>query len=223
MNGSSYFRCSASSVICAGQTSSSQPFVKLATLVDSSARLLHTLQVSRQTRLLAWLPMTINRSRNKPRNHYFSPGLAMLRSSHQALFAMPKALLLLLAATPAVADVGAVSVEVVDAVTRRPVDGVTITAESRDGEVRSATTDKGSALLDNLEDGFFRLRAESAGYVTAVEPAVRVLERTDRPSSLRTAAGVRLDRRDRRCRSSCTRGRSLRCRLEHIPGPRRAA
>jgi hypothetical protein len=35
----------------------SQPFVKLATLVDSSTRLLHTLQVSRQTRLLAWLPM----------------------------------------------------------------------------------------------------------------------------------------------------------------------
>src|SRR5688572_13641899 len=100
----------------------------------------------------------------------------MLRSSHQALYAMPRALLLLLAATPAVADVGAISIEVVDAVTRRPVDGVTITAESRDGEVRSATTDSGWALLDNLEDGFFRLRAESAGYFTAVEPAVRVLE-----------------------------------------------
>src|SRR5687767_2910908 len=100
----------------------------------------------------------------------------MSRSSHRAVFGMQKTLLLLLAATPAVADVGAVSVEVVDAVTRRPVDGVTITAESRDGEVRSATTDKGSALLDNLEDGFFKLRAESAGYVTAVEPAVRVLE-----------------------------------------------
>src|SRR5688572_32404621 len=101
----------------------------------------------------------------------------MSRSFHRAVFGMQKALLLLLAATPAVADVGAVSVEVVDAVTRRPVDGVTITAESRDGEVRSATTEKGWALLDKLEDGFFRLRAESAGYVTAVEPAVRVLER----------------------------------------------
>src|SRR5687767_8834747 len=100
----------------------------------------------------------------------------MSRSSHRAVFGMQKTLLLLLAATPAVADVGAVSVEVVDAVTRRPVDGVTITAESRDGEVRSATTEKGRALLDNLEDGFFKLRAESAGYVTAVEPAVRVLE-----------------------------------------------
>ena len=90
---------------------------------------------------------------------------------------MQKALLLLLAATTAVADVGAISVEVVDAVTLRPVDGVTITAESRDGEVRSATTDNGRALLDSLEDGFFRLRAESAGYVTAVEPAVRILEK----------------------------------------------
>lgn len=83
---------------------------------------------------------------------------------------------LLLAATPAVADVGALSVEVVDAVTRRPVDGVTITAESRDGDVRSATTDNGWALLENLEDGFFALRAEAEGYVPAVEPVVRVLE-----------------------------------------------
>ena len=83
----------------------------------------------------------------------------MSRSFHQAVFGMQNAILLLLAATPAVADVGAISVEVVDAVTRRPVDGVTITAESRDGEVRSATTEKGRALLDNLEDGFFELRA----------------------------------------------------------------
>ncbi len=107
----------------------------------------------------------------------------MSRSFHHAVFGLQKALLLLLAATPAAADVGAVSIEVVDAVTRRPVDGVTITAKSRDGEVRSATTDKGRALLDNLEDGFFELRAESAGYVTAVEPSVRVLE--ERTGSLR--------------------------------------
>jgi len=86
------------------------------------------------------------------------------------------ALLLLLAATPAVADVGAISVEVVDALTRRPVNGVTITAESRDGDVRSATTKNGQTLLGSLEDGFFEFRAEAEGYVTAVEPAVRVLE-----------------------------------------------
>lgn len=107
----------------------------------------------------------------------------MLRSFHQAVFGMQKSLLLLLVAAPAVADVGAISVEVVDAVTRRPVDGVTVTAESRDGDVSSATTDNGRVLLDSLEDGFFELRAESEGYVTAVEPAVRVLEQ--RTGSLR--------------------------------------
>lgn len=101
----------------------------------------------------------------------------MLRSVHQAVVGMQKALLLLLATTPAVADVGAISVEVLDAVTRRPVDGVKITVESRNGDVRAATTDQGRALLDSLEGGFFEFRAESAGYVTAVQPAVRVLER----------------------------------------------
>jgi hypothetical protein len=99
----------------------------------------------------------------------------MLRSFHQVVLGVQKALLLLLVATPAVADVGAISVEVIDAVTRRPVDGVTVTAESRDGDVSSATTDEGRALLDSLEDGFFEFRAEAAGYITAVEPAVRVL------------------------------------------------
>ncbi len=101
----------------------------------------------------------------------------MFRNSRQAVFRLQKALLVLLAATPAVASAGAITIEVVDAVTQRPVDAVTITAESRDGEVRSATTDKGSALIDGLGDGFFTLRVESTGYITAVEPAVRVLER----------------------------------------------
>lgn len=105
----------------------------------------------------------------------------MLRSFIQSVFGGQKALLLLLAASPAVADVGAISVEVVDAVTRRPVESATITAESRAGDVRSATADAGTVLLDNLEDGYFELRAESEGYVTAVEPAVRVLgQRTGR-------------------------------------------
>lgn len=100
----------------------------------------------------------------------------MLRSDRHTAFGIQKALLLLVATIPALADAGAISVEVVDAVTRRPVDGVKITAESRDGEMRSATTEGGLALLDSLDDGFFELRAESAGYVTAVEPAVRVIE-----------------------------------------------
>lgn len=107
----------------------------------------------------------------------------MSRSFHQAVFGMQKALVLLLATTPAVADVGAISVEVVDAVTRRPVDGVTIAAESRDGDVHSGTTENGQVLLGGLEEGFFEFRAELAEYVTAVEPAVRVLEQ--RTGSLR--------------------------------------
>ena len=101
----------------------------------------------------------------------------MPRSARHAVFRLQKFLLLSLAASPTLATAGAISVEVVDAVTRRPVDGVTITAESRDGAVRSTTTDNGSALLDNLPNGFFTLHAESEGYITAVEPAVRVLER----------------------------------------------
>jgi hypothetical protein len=101
----------------------------------------------------------------------------MLRHTRHVAARLPKVLLILLAASPAVAETGAIAVDVVDAVTRRPVDGVTITAESRDGEVRSATTDEGTALLDALTDGFFTLRAEAEGYAVAVEPAVRVLER----------------------------------------------
>ncbi len=101
----------------------------------------------------------------------------MFRCTRQAVFQLQRVLLLLVAASPALASSGAISVEVVDAVTRRPVDGVTITAESRDGAVRTATTENGSVLLDSLPSGFFSLRAESPGYATAVEPAVRVLER----------------------------------------------
>lgn len=101
----------------------------------------------------------------------------MFPDTRQALFRLQQALLLFVTASPALAGSGAISVEVVDADTRRPVDGVTITAESRDGAVRSVTTDNGLARLDSLPTGFFALRAESAGYVTAVEPAVRVLDR----------------------------------------------
>ena len=95
----------------------------------------------------------------------------------------PKILLLLLAAAPAFADTGAITVDVIDAVTRRPLDAVTITAESRDGALRSATADNGSALLEDLPKGFFTFRAELPGYVTAVEPTVRVFDR--RTSRLR--------------------------------------
>lgn len=100
----------------------------------------------------------------------------MSRSFHRAALAVKTILLLALVPTPAIADEGAIRVEVVDAVTGRPVHEVTITAESRTGDTHSATVKHGQALLDNLEDGYFRLRAESSCYFTAVEPAVRVLD-----------------------------------------------
>ncbi len=101
----------------------------------------------------------------------------MFRISRQAAIHVQKVLLLVAAASPAVASAGAISVEVIDAVSRRAVDGATITAESRDGALRSTTTENGAALLDSLPNGFFTVRAERSGYVTAVEPVVRVLER----------------------------------------------
>ena len=101
----------------------------------------------------------------------------MPRSRRRIFFQLQNLFLLLLAATPAVADTGSISVEVIDSVTRRPVDRVTVTAESRDGSTRSETTENGAAVIDNLPVGFFTLRAESPGFITAVEPTVRVLER----------------------------------------------
>ncbi|MEM9529344.1 MAG: TonB-dependent receptor [Pseudomonadota bacterium] len=100
----------------------------------------------------------------------------MLRARRPSLFPLPNILLLLASAT-AVADTGSISVEVIDAVTRRPVDSVTVSAESRDGSVHSETTENGTAIIDELPIGFFALRAEASGYLTAVERTVRVLER----------------------------------------------
>ncbi len=101
----------------------------------------------------------------------------MYRRARQAVIRLQSVLLLFVVASPALASNGAISVEVVDAVTRRPIDTVAVTAESRDGKVWSTSTESGVALLDNLPDGFFAVRAESAGYVTALEPAIRILER----------------------------------------------
>lgn len=99
----------------------------------------------------------------------------MLRRPPQAVVLI-QFLLALFLATPVFADTGAMTVEVVDAVTRRPINGVTILAESRDGTVQSQMAENGAVTIDGLPVGFFTFRAESDGYVTAVEPTVRVLE-----------------------------------------------
>ena len=75
--------------------------------------------------------------------------------------------LTLLFAVPAgVAYAGAISVDIVDAVTTRPLAGVTVTAESRSGESRNLTTGAdGSAFFEDLPEGFYEFRAEADGYV----------------------------------------------------------
>jgi hypothetical protein len=70
------------------------------------------------------------------------------------------------------------SVDIVDAVTSRPLAGVMVTAESRGGESRRVTTGSdGSAYFEDLADGFYAFRAAADGYVPGVEPAVRIIER----------------------------------------------
>src|SRR5690606_15388861 len=84
----------------------------------------------------------------------------------------------LLVGLPGVAHAGAMSVDIADAVTSRPLAGVVVTAESRGGESRRVTTGSdGSAYFEDLADGFYEFRAEADGYVPGVEPAVRIIER----------------------------------------------
>src|SRR5690606_19423090 len=85
---------------------------------------------------------------------------------------------LLLVGMSGLAHAGAMLVDIVDAVTDRPLAGVVVTAESRGGESRRATTGPdGSAYFEDLADGLYAFRAELNGYVTGVEPTVRIIER----------------------------------------------
>jgi hypothetical protein len=79
---------------------------------------------------------------------------------------------------PGIAMGGGITVNIVDADSRRALSGVSVTAESRDGETRSLTTDAdGIAIFEDLSDGFFAVQAERSGYITAREPSVRVINR----------------------------------------------
>ena len=87
-------------------------------------------------------------------------------------------LALLLVGLPCVAHAGAILVDIVDAATSRPLAGVTVTAESRGGELRQVTTGSdGSAYFEGLVDGFYAFGAAADGYVPGAEPAVRIIER----------------------------------------------
>jgi hypothetical protein len=91
-------------------------------------------------------------------------------------------LALLLIGLPCVAHAGAMLVDIVDAVTSKPLAGVTVTAESRGGELRHVSTGSdGSAYFEDLADGFYAFRTASDGYLPGAEPAVRIVEgRTER-------------------------------------------
>ena len=59
--------------------------------------------------------------------------------------------ILIAAVFPGVAYAGGMSVTVVDSLTKRPLGGVTVTADARDGAVQSVTTGSdGSVSLENL-------------------------------------------------------------------------
>src|SRR5690606_27788435 len=102
----------------------------------------------------------------------------MLRRRVSHVLLCYRLLLPLLVGLPGIAHAGAMSVDIVDAVTRRPLAGVVVTAESRGGKSRRVTTGSdGAAYFEDLADGFYAFRAELDGYVPGVEPAVRMIER----------------------------------------------
>jgi hypothetical protein len=107
-------------------------------------------------------------------------------------FLQHRSWLTLLFVVPAgVAYAGAISVDIVDAVTTRPLAGVTVTAESRTGGSTNVTTGAdGGAYFEDLADGFYEFRAEAGGYVPGVEPAVRIIERRTTNCAPRLAAAV---------------------------------
>ncbi|MEL6199626.1 MAG: carboxypeptidase-like regulatory domain-containing protein, partial [Pseudomonadota bacterium] len=99
------------------------------------------------------------------------------------------ALSLLALSLPAWAIEGGLAIDVIDAETRRPLAGVTLRVESRDGVNSSLVTDEtGSARFEALENGFYELRATAEGRQPVVEPEVRVIEDQIRPLRIELVA-----------------------------------
>jgi hypothetical protein len=73
------------------------------------------------------------------------------------------------------ADDGAVSVQVLDGKTARPVAGAAISLQSRDGQKVSKTTDdQGRVKIDGLPVGLYEVRVSGNSYQLFVEPTLRV-------------------------------------------------
>jgi hypothetical protein len=96
--------------------------------------------------------------------------------------------LLFIAVAPASADIGNIRVAIANE-EGRPLPAVSITAESRNGDVRKATTDEvGVASLAGLEAGLYRITASIAGYTNVVEPSLRVVRDKTVPLRLQLRA-----------------------------------
>jgi len=68
----------------------------------------------------------------------------------------------------------------------RPLAGVLIVVESRDGETYESTTDaNGNSSVTNLEPGLYRIMASREGFVNVVEPSLRVVRNKTIPFRLK--------------------------------------
>lgn len=102
----------------------------------------------------------------------------------QSILIAASILLAAMFSAPAFAD-GGIEVRVINADTRRPVEGVSITATSRDGDVATATTTAdGIARLETLAVGLYELSATASGLIDAKEPSLRVTARRTTPVRL---------------------------------------
>ena len=92
------------------------------------------------------------------------------------------------AAMAQVAD-GGIRIAVISMETRRPIEGVTITATDRDGNVVTGRTKAdGTVDLSDLDAGLYAVTADGPGLVTANEPSVRVVARRVTPLNLEMLA-----------------------------------
>jgi len=83
---------------------------------------------------------------------------------------------LLLAAAIAVAGVGGIAGQVVDARTGEPIANALVVAHNRQGTGQARTDDHGRYVVENLEPGRYRVAAKARGYMPSEYPGPVVVE-----------------------------------------------
>jgi hypothetical protein len=84
---------------------------------------------------------------------------------------------------------GGMRIAVISMETRRPIEGVIVTATDRDGNVVTGRTKAdGTVELSDLDAGLYAVTAGGPGLVTANEPSVRVVGRRVTPLNLEMLA-----------------------------------